>query len=118
MTDNGLAAIESFKNLRRLHLENTKIGDAGLEHLQGLSNLEYLNLYGTEVTDSGLQHLSGLKNLKSLYLWQTKVTAAGVENLGRRICPSARSIRAGKTPRKPRNKLKITSAKVQLPRQQ
>jgi hypothetical protein len=85
VTDNGLAALEPLKNLRKLHLEKTAITDAGLAHLKGLTNLGYLNLYSTAVTDAGIAQLSGLKNLKELYLWETKVTPAGVEELKKSI---------------------------------
>ncbi len=81
VTDNGLATLKNFSELRRLHLENTAIGDAGLTHIAGLTKLEYLNLYNTRVTDSGLANLRELKNLRKLYLWQTQVTEQGIRAL-------------------------------------
>ncbi|MEZ4699535.1 MAG: c-type cytochrome domain-containing protein [Rhodothermales bacterium] len=81
VTDAGLATVESFVNLSRLHLEKTAVTDAGLAHLSGLQYLSYLNLYGTGVTDAGLTHLEPLKNLKALYLWQSGVTAEGADRL-------------------------------------
>lgn len=81
VTDNGLAALKGFTELRRLHLENTAIGDAALIHIAGLTKLEYLNLYNTRVTDSGLAHLKNMKSLRKLYLWQTQVTEEGVKAL-------------------------------------
>jgi hypothetical protein len=81
VTDAGLAALATMKNLEEIHLEGTGIGDSGLDHLKSLASLEYLNLYNTKVTDAGVQKLEGLTKLKSLYLWQTGVTKAGVAKL-------------------------------------
>jgi hypothetical protein len=81
VTDAGLAALATMKNLKEIHLEGTGVGDSGLDHLKSLTSLEYLNLYNTKVTDAGVQKLEGLTKLKSLYLWQTGVTKAGVAKL-------------------------------------
>jgi len=81
VTDAGLAALATMKNLKEIHLEGTGIGDSGLDHLKSLTSLEYLNLYNTKVTDAGVHKLEGLTKLKSLYLWQTGVTKAGVAKL-------------------------------------
>jgi mono/diheme cytochrome c family protein/uncharacterized membrane protein len=81
VTDGGLAALRSMKNLRRLHLDRTTITDAGLAHVAGLTQLESLNLHGTSITDAGLVHLRALKRLRALYLWQTRVTAPAAETL-------------------------------------
>ena len=81
VTDEGLAQIGKFPNLRRLHPKNTLVSDAGLQQMAGLSNLEYLNLYGTGVTDSGLQELKSLNNLRKLFVWQTNVTEKGAKQL-------------------------------------
>jgi uncharacterized membrane protein len=81
ITDVGLAAVERFPNLTRLHLNRTAITDTGLTHLARLSHLEYLNLYGTKVTDAGLTPLAGLARLRALYIWQTGVTAQGIDRL-------------------------------------
>ncbi|MDB6140826.1 MAG: hypothetical protein JWO94_3898, partial [Verrucomicrobiaceae bacterium] len=81
VTDGGLKALESMKNLAELHLESTAITDAGLDHLTGLASLEYLNLYSTKVTDAGVTKLTKLAKLKALYLWQTAVTKEGAAAL-------------------------------------
>ncbi|RIK74559.1 MAG: hypothetical protein DCC67_16445 [Planctomycetota bacterium] len=69
----GLAPLAQLKNLERLHLEKSSVGDEAVAHLAALPRLAYLNLYGTAVTDAALEPLKGLKRLKKLYLWQTKV---------------------------------------------
>lgn len=81
VTDAGVKALAGFKNLQRLHLERTSIGDDALAHLAGLGELRYLNLYGTKVSDKGLGALKSLKKLQSLYVWQTGVTEAGAKEL-------------------------------------
>jgi hypothetical protein len=76
-----MPVIGQLKNLSRLHLEKTDIGDDGLAHLKNLERLEYLNLYGTSVSDAGLSHLNALSRLRSLYLWQSNATREGVAQL-------------------------------------
>ena len=71
--------MKGLKNLKKLHLEKSKITDKALDTVGAIGSLEYLNLYKTGVTDAGLDKLSGLKNLKTLYLWQTKVTESKVK---------------------------------------
>ena len=81
VTDAGLAVLEKFPNLTRLHLNRTAITDVGLTHLARASQLEYLNVYGTKITDAGLPPLARLANLRALYIWQTGVTPKGIERL-------------------------------------
>ncbi len=70
-----------MKNLNKLHLEYTAIGDAGMKNLKALPYLEYINLVGTRVTDAGLQNLAGFKALKNVYVWKSSVTEAGIAQL-------------------------------------
>ena len=85
VTDAGLKSLAGFKNLRRLHLEKTGIGDEGLASVKSLAELTYLNLYSTKVSDKGLANLAGLKKLKNVYLWQTGVTDAGAADLAKAL---------------------------------
>ena len=85
VTDAGLKALAGFKNLRRLHLEKTAVGDEGVSSLKSLAELTYVNLYSTKVTDKGLASLAGLKKLKNVYLWQTAVTDAGAAELAKAV---------------------------------
>lgn len=81
VTDAAVAKLVQLKNLSKLHLENTAVGDAGVLALKELPYLEYLNLVGTRVTDAGIQNLATLKGLKSVYVWKSAVTEAGVAQL-------------------------------------
>lgn len=85
VTDAGLKVLAGFKNLRRLHLEKTGVGDEALASIKTLAELTYLNLYGTKVTDKGLSNLAGLKKLKNVYLWQTAVTDGGAAELAKAV---------------------------------
>src|SRR5437762_864443 len=54
VTDGGLKELGAFKELRVLHLNETKITDAGLKHVAPLLRLQHLYLTQTKVTDAGL----------------------------------------------------------------
>ena len=82
VTDAGLTALASMKNLRQLHLDRTAITDAGLGRLSTLTKLESLDLHATKVGDAGLAALRALPRLRSLYLWQTQVTPEAVAKFG------------------------------------
>ena len=85
VTDAGMKSLAGFKNLRRLHLEKTAVGDEGLASLKTLGEITYLNLYSSKVTDKGLANLAGLKKLKNVYLWQTAVTDGGAADLAKAV---------------------------------
>jgi len=80
-----LAELPKMKNLRKLDLSQTTIGDSALDAVATLEGLEWLNLYGTEVTDAGLMKLKGLGNLQKLFLWQSKATPEGAEALKKEL---------------------------------
>ena len=82
ITEETLAAeLPKMKNLIKLDLSQTQVGDTALDAVAQLESLEWLNLYGTKVTDAGLMKLKGLGNLQKIYLWQTKATAEGAKAL-------------------------------------
>jgi internalin A len=82
VTDGGLTAIEQFKQLERLNLQDAgKVTDAGLEHLRGLSQLKTLMLRRTRVTDAGMVNLKDLNQLQILDLGMTQVSDAGLSHL-------------------------------------
>ncbi|MCL4211398.1 MAG: hypothetical protein KJZ68_12145 [Phycisphaerales bacterium] len=79
--DEWLSHLPRFRQLRRIHLQQSGVTDEGLRHLAPLEELRYLNLYGTNVTDAGLAHLRKLAKLRNLYLWRTGVTEEDVSAL-------------------------------------
>jgi uncharacterized membrane protein len=76
-----VAELPKMKNLIKLDLSQTEVGDAVLDAVAQLEGLEWLNLYGTRVTDAGLMKLKEQGSLKKIYLWQSKATAEGAEAL-------------------------------------
>jgi hypothetical protein len=65
ITDDDLAHLRAFPQLRRLDLSNTRITDAGLLYLADMDQLQSLNLTGTRVTDRGARNLRrALPNLQ------------------------------------------------------
>ncbi len=81
VTDAGLERLKDVKGLKKLYLVDTGITDAGLAHLEGLDELEVLSLVGTKVTDEGLDHLKTLEKLRELFLYATEVTDEGAKGL-------------------------------------
>jgi uncharacterized membrane protein len=79
ITDQGIAHISGFKNLRRLDLRHSKMTDASAAVIGRLTSLEYLNLVGTQISDMGLAQWKDLGALKQLYCWETNITPTGLE---------------------------------------
>ncbi len=81
ITDEGISALKTWKHLKRLDLEGTKITDNTLQHLSALTSLEVLNIGYVLVTDSGVEALASLSNLRELTLGGNKLTDAGLQPL-------------------------------------
>jgi internalin A len=81
ITDQGIAALRTWKHLTRLNLEGTKITDSALQQLAGLTSLEELNIGSVQVTDAGTEPLTSLVKLKALTLGANKLTDAGLQSL-------------------------------------
>ncbi|HLK22547.1 MAG TPA: hypothetical protein VKT81_26555 [Bryobacteraceae bacterium] len=81
VTDEGVAAIKEWKQLRRLNLHGTKAGDSALEHIAGLTLLEWLDVGSTLMTDVGLERLASLTNLRSLTMGANELSDAGMQAL-------------------------------------
>lgn len=79
VSNSGLTNLARFPNLVRLYLGRTAITDEGMGALLTLRQLEYLNLFGTTITDQGVSVLGQSPRLRQLYLWQTMATPAGGE---------------------------------------
>jgi internalin A len=81
ITDQGIAAIQDWKKLKRLNLHGTKSSDTALEHIAGITSLESLDLGSTLMTDVGLERLTGLTNLRELTMGGNELGDAGLRAL-------------------------------------
>jgi uncharacterized membrane protein len=71
VTDNDLATIAQFTNLRKLNLSFTNIKGTGFAALNSLKELKQLSLSGTGVEAASLGVLASLPKLTKLYIWST-----------------------------------------------
>lgn len=78
VTDEGVATLDRFEELRRLNLAETGVTDASISSIVTLPKLEYLNLHGTAITDAGLAGLIEAAALRKVYLWNAAVSPDGV----------------------------------------
>ena len=76
VTDACVETLVEFKNLRALHLENTKLSGRTLGKLSSLSQLAYLNVSGTKVTSDALAPMKNMPKLRHLYLFNTPAEPA------------------------------------------
>lgn len=74
ITNEGLRVIAQWRNLRRLDISHTAIGEGGGEVLVGLPHLESLNLSGTGVTAKTLSQLKNKPELKQLYAFEVNTS--------------------------------------------
>ncbi len=82
LSDAGLDAIDTLKNLRRLRLNGTLIAARGLERLKGLAALERLDLEGCKrVGDDAAPVLASFHSLRELDLTGTSFTDKGIAEL-------------------------------------
>jgi internalin A len=81
ITDQGMAAIQDWKNLKRLNVRGTRIFDGTLAIVSGLTQLEALDIAYTQVTDNGLDSLVTLTQLKELSIGRSKLGKNALEVL-------------------------------------
>ncbi len=81
VTDEGLAAIKTWKRLKRLNVHGTKISDTTLDHIAGITTIESLDIGSAMITDVGLERLSSLVNLKELTMGGNELGDAGLQAL-------------------------------------
>jgi len=79
VTDRGMPALATLKDLKRLNLAGDDIRDAGLKSLAGMDQMEDLDLSFCRFTGNGLKALAGLVNLKRLGLNQTATNDDALE---------------------------------------
>ncbi len=73
ISNEDLAIVGQFLNLRQLQLEKNPIDDEGIPKLMVLKQLESINLYGTKIGKASLPLFSQLSSLKTVYAWQTNL---------------------------------------------
>jgi uncharacterized membrane protein/mono/diheme cytochrome c family protein len=84
LSDESWKIVGDCKNLTRLSIEHTNIGDAQLGYLSGLVQLQYINLVATKISAQGVRQLKTLRQLENIYLGQTLVKSSdfsGLQNL-------------------------------------
>jgi hypothetical protein len=82
ITDKGMSYVSRMRNLKKLELYDTQLGDQSLEILSKLANLQELNIHSTQITDDGLRFLRGFTELVSLDLGgSSPVTDDGLKYL-------------------------------------
>lgn len=81
ITDKGMTALPTQKDLHFLTLDNAPITDLGIANLRTLHDLLELHLDGTGLTDKGMTFVADIKSLKSLSVRGTAITDRGVESV-------------------------------------
>lgn len=71
VTDDGLAALSHFINLRRLDLSHVRVTSRGVAHLAELKHLETLNLVGTATHDDAWESLRRMPALRRIHTYGT-----------------------------------------------
>ena len=82
ITDDQIAAISAFPDIRELDLTGTDLHDAAMPSLIGLSRLQSLKLKGTKITSEGLSTLSQITTLILLDASSTNVSDDGLASAG------------------------------------
>lgn len=85
ITDTGIARLAPLKNLEYLGLGGTGVTDQGLAHLQHFPQLRRLELPPNS-TDAGIVHLLQCPELEQLRVWPAKITNEGVATLSQIAC--------------------------------
>jgi hypothetical protein len=82
LTEPGLEAVATLKNLRHLRLNGTGVSTLGLEKLRSLIQLEQLDLQGcSRIGDDAAPVLAAFPALRAVDLTGTPVTGKGVAAL-------------------------------------
>jgi len=84
LTEPGLDAIATLKNLRHLRLNGTLVSSRGMERLAGLTKIEWLDLEGCQrIGDDVAPLLASFRTLRRVDLAGTQVTDKGIAALQR-----------------------------------
>ncbi len=82
ITDRGVTALKSLKNLEVLDLNSTGVTDKGLMALKSLTKLKDLQVYQTHISDDGIKALAKLP-LKRLLLSDTYISSKSIQYLSK-----------------------------------
>lgn len=82
VTDEGLAVLQKFPNLKKLILEGSeKITSAGVRNISTIPSLELVNLIRLKLDDSVVDILSGMGGLQQVFLYQTGLSSEAIQKL-------------------------------------
>ena len=81
VSDDLLAALPEFEELRILNLSQNEITGAGLKHLAQMKHLEDLDLAYTKVGDDDMATLGGIASLRRLDLSHNRLSGRGLHRL-------------------------------------
>jgi uncharacterized membrane protein len=73
VTDEDLAVISKFRELRKLNLSFTNITGKNLQLLTSLPHLQQLSLSGTAVSGAAVKMLAGMASLQKVFVWNTGI---------------------------------------------
>jgi len=82
VTDEGLAVLQKFPNLKKLILEGSeKITIQGIQNISMMPSLELLNLIRLKLDDSVVDILSKMGGLQQVFLYQTGLSSDAIQKL-------------------------------------
>ena len=80
-TDDDVATLAQFINLRKLNLNFSKVTGKSIGQLNKLANLKELSLSGTDINLNDLNVLHSFPKLKDVYVWNTPITDEAAKNI-------------------------------------
>ncbi len=83
ITDEGLEAICTNRELRELYLTSSRVSDDGVAHVANLHKLDQLKLVNSQITDNAVKYIAEASNIHNLWLDNTSVgdqTLAGLRS--------------------------------------
>lgn len=82
VSDQGLAVLKEFPNLKKLILEGSaKITSQGIQNISMIPSLELLNLIRLKLDDSVVDILSTMGSLQQVFLYQTGLSSEAIQKL-------------------------------------
>ena len=80
-TDDDVATLAQFINLRKLNLNFSKVTGKSIGQLNKLTNLKELSLSGTDINLNDLNVLHSFPKLRDVYVWNTPITDEAAKNI-------------------------------------